>query len=320
MNLERLTGPVPDWAHSQHPMLRYALSRSRPPTRRARYFRALWIILLGLVLLGAGYVIATGLFRESPGGRPWEQALNILFWPVLAVQIALSAVALGFTGSIVSDELRNETWDNLRATETGAELIVRTRWIAVFYRLRGIIIVLLLIRVGLILGILADLNTFNGRYLDLLIDETTPAVGFPVAAVLMSFTMTACLLLPLTAIGFDAALGLWVATLFHQRIYAVLVQVLLIILRVAVTAGLAFGAAQVVNSGAGPGSWLMMGGFAALGDWGLSFLNLGLYSDLWVTIPYGILLGPALLLFTLLQAGLIDWIINQAIRQAQSRG
>lgn len=323
MNFERLTGQLPGWARTEHPVLRYELSKTRTVSRRTRYFRALWIVLAGLALLAIGYLIATGFLRESPGIRPWEQALNILFWPLLSVQFLMSIIALGLTGNTVSEEVQRQTWDNLRATDGGAELAIRTRWIAVFYRLRGLITILLLVRAGLILGILADLNTFNGRFLDLLIEETIPGIPFPVAALMLAFTMTASLLLPLTALGFDAALGLLIATRFHQRIYAILAQVLYAVLRLVILAGLAYGAAQFVNNSIEPtslGAWVLMGGFASVGDWGLSFLNLGLYGELWITIPYGVFLGPALLLFALLQAGLIDWIISRAIRQAQMRG
>jgi hypothetical protein len=96
-----------------------------------------------------------------------------------------------------------------------------------------------------------------------------------------------------------------------------------VIFRIVLVAALAVAATQFLNGSLGTsagGAWVLMGGFTALGDWGLSFLNLGFFGELWSTIPYGIFLGLALLLFSLAQAWLTDWIIGLAIRQAQVRG
>jgi hypothetical protein len=64
----------------------------------------------------------------------------------------------------------------------------------------------------------------------------------------------------------------------------------------------------------------LIGGFASLGDWGLAFLNLGFFGEIWATIPYGIFLGLALLIFSLIQAALTDLIIGFSIRAAERRG
>ena len=49
----------------------------------------------------------------------------------------LSIAALTSTSSFVSDEMRRQNWDSLRATEHGAEMSMRARWVAVFYRLHS---------------------------------------------------------------------------------------------------------------------------------------------------------------------------------------
>ena len=69
-----------------------------------------------------------------------------------------------------------------------------------------------------------------------------------------------------------------------------------------------------------PGAWALVGSFAAFGDWGMSFLNLGFFGEIWATIPFGIVLGLALLAFSLVQAALTDWLISLAVRQAERRG
>ncbi len=322
--IQRFTGQLPLWARTDHPVLRYELARAagRLP-RRTQYFRSLRIVLIGFLLLGIGYLIATGFLRQPPGQNLTESALNIAFWPMLIVQLLMSAVTLALTGGTVSEEIRRQTWDNLRATAGGAELTVRTRWAAVFYRIRGLLAVVLIVRVLLIVGILIDLTAFQGRYLDLLINGIVPDVPLPVAALLLAFMMTASLLLPLTAVGFDAAMGLLIASVLQQRTYAVLAQIIYLIARAFVMGALVFATTQFVNGNlveTDLGAWALVGGFAAFGDWGLSFLNLGFFGEIWATIPFGIFLGLALLAFSLAQAALTDWLIGLAVRQAERRG
>lgn len=324
MILQRITGQLPPWARADHPLLRYELARAAGQlSRRARYLRALWIVLLALALAGGGYLIATGFLQQPPGQNLTESALNILFWPLLVAQLLLSVLALALTGSAISEEIRRQTWDNLRATAGGAELTIRTRWASVFYRARGLLGVLLGLRVLLIGGILFDLTAFQGRYLDLLINGIVPDVPVLVAALLLSFTMTASLLLPLTAVGFDAAVGLLIATVFQQRTYAILAQIIYMLFRLTLLVGLVFAVTQFINgdlAASDAGAWFLVSGFAALGDWGLAFLNLGFYGEIWATVPYGIFMGLALLVFSLIQAALADAIVALAIRQAERRG
>lgn len=322
--IQRFTGQLPLWARTEHPLLRYELARAagRAP-KRVQYIRALWIVLLGLLLAGGGYLIGTGFLQQPPGQTLTESMLNVVFWPMLVVQILVSGLALGLTGNTIAEESRRQTWDNLRATEVGAEMVIRTRWAAVFYRLRGLLAVVLIVRVALIGGILLDLTAFQGRYLDLIINGIVPDVALPVAALLLAFMMTASLLLPLTAMGFDAAMGLLIASVFQQRTYAVLAQILYIIFRIVVVGALVLAATQFVNGSliaSDVGAWALLGGFAAFGDWGLSFLNLGFFGEQWATVPFGIFLGLALLVFSLVQAAVTDWIVALAIREAERRG
>jgi hypothetical protein len=201
--------------------------------------------------------------------------------------------------------------------------VIRTRWAAVFYRLRGVLILVTGIRVLLIIGILYDLMGFQGRYLDLLLNGIVPDLSVPVAALLLAFLMTAGLLLPITALGFDAAVGLLVATLFQQRTYTVLAQILLVLARVLLIVALAIASSQFMTGdldlSAAP-AWLLLAGFAAFGDWGLSLLNMGYYGEIWALIPYGVFIGLVLLVFAMVQAAATDWVLGLAIRQAERRG
>src|SRR5690606_33900046 len=144
--LQRLAIQLPDWAQRKHPFLHYELNKANRLTRQARYFRAFQVVVVGLVLAVGGYLIATRLLTQSAGSNLTEAALAIVYWPLLALQAGLSVGAVLLTGSVVSEEMRRQTWDNLRATAGGAELTLRTRWAAVFYKMRGILIVVTGIR------------------------------------------------------------------------------------------------------------------------------------------------------------------------------
>jgi hypothetical protein len=282
-------------------------------------------VVVALVLILGGYLAATGLLQHPPGQNLTESAIAVVFWPTLAVQILMRIGAITMTSNTVTEEIRRQTWDNLRATESGAALALRARWAAVFYRLRPILTIVVLVRVVLIAGILYDLTAFQGRYLDLLINGVVPDTSPAIAALLLAFLMTSTLLLPITGLGFDAATGLLFSALIQQRTYSGLLQILLIILRVAVLLVLTIGATQLINGDLQAtaqdwSSWLLIAGFAALGDWGLAFLHLGFYGEIWATIPYGIFLGLALLIFAIVESGLTDWILALAIRQAERKG
>ncbi len=317
-------GQLPSWARRDHPVLRHELGETVRPPARVRYLRALGVVLGIGVLLLIGLLIATG-FLSRPAGQTTVETINaILFWPLLAIQIILSISALTGTSNFVSDEMRRQNWDNLRATEHGAEMSMRARWVAVFYRLRGLIGLVLVVRVVLIALMLWDLTAFQGRYLDLLINGIVPDVPLVVAVLLVSFTMTAALLLPLTSVGLDAAVGLLVSALVQQRTYSTLLQGILIFLRVIGTAALLFGATLFLDGqlfqSSDASAWLLMAGYSVFGDWGLSLLHLGLNSEIWATIPYGIFLGLTLLVFALIEAAVADRLLLLAVRKAQKKG
>lgn len=321
--LQRLTGQLPNWARTENPLLRYELGRVTRVPKTRQYVRAAGFIALILVLYWGGYLIATNFLQTDSGQNLTERLIVIVFWPTLVLQVLMQIVALSLTVNVVAEHKRRQTWDNLRATEGGAALAFRTHWAAVFYRLRPMLAVILLVRIILIFGILYDLTAFQGRYIDLLINGVIPDVSPIVAALLLAFLMTASLLLPFTTVGMDAALGLLISVSVQQRIYSVMTQMIIIILRVGLVIGLTYAATQFIRGqlalpdGA---AWALMGVFSALGDWGLSFLHLGFYSEIWATIPYAIFMGIGLLLFTMAQSALAELVLALAIRRAERNG
>ncbi len=317
----RLAAALPAWARPDHPLLRYELARAERLTKRARLARGARLALIIFALLLGGVLAATDFLRQPAGLSLNESAAAVLYWPLLAAQVALHVAAIALTGGVISAARRRQTWNSLRATAGGAALALRTQWALVYYRLRGPLGALLLLRALLIGSALLDLTAFQGRYLDLLSSGITPPLPLVGAALLLACALAASLLLPLTSVGFDAALGLWAGAALQARVYIFLAQAGLVLARLALTVALA-AAARAFMAGSlfalpDPAAWALLLLYGAVGDQGLALLNLGLAGEIWAVVPYGILLGPALLLLALLQAAGSDWALARAIRRAE---
>ncbi len=329
--IQRITGPLPEWASRKNPILNYQLKQSESTSSRARVMRAL-LIAFGLVILGlGGYAAATDIFTQPPGQHLTDSAVEILFYPMVILQVLTGIAALSLTIGTVSEERSHLTWDNLRATPIGAGLTLRTRWAAVFYRLRGLLALITIVRVLLIAGVLLDLTAFQGRYLDLLIGGITPDIpttlsgipfAVPAAALMLSLFLTAALLLPFTSTAFDASIGLLLSNILRQRIYSLIIQFLVFVVRVGIVAGLIWLVQRYVDGTQTLTewqAWAALFGFSAIADWGLMLMHLGFAGEIWAIIPYGIFLGPALLLFVLVQALLSDLMLRWAVNIAEHR-
>lgn len=311
---------LPDWLRREYPALRRELGPAAGAPARARYLRALLMMLAGLALTGGGYLIATDMLTHEPGANPVEALNRILYYPALLLQLILIAAAFSLTIGKVAGEVRQQNWDTLRATPNGVELSLYARWAAVFHWLRPLLGAVLTIRIILLIGLLWDLTAFQGRYLDLLISGITPETSLPLAVVLLALLMTAALLLPVTSIGLSAALGLFLSTMLRHRTYITLVQVVYLLLRIGAALGLVWAAGLLLNGSLllnDTAAWLLIATAALCGDWGLALLALGLSASMWASIPYGILMGAALLVAALLQAAMADQLLRRAVRRAQ---
>lgn len=320
--IQRFTAQFPVWMRPEHPVLRYTLGNPPQETMRTRATRVIGISLLLGIFIGSGYLIASDFLLENPLDRPLTQMLSdIMFWPTFVLQVILQIGVLVMTIGTIGEEKRRQTWDSLKTTSYGASLALQTRWSAVlFYRLRGFLGLLLIVRLILIGGMLYDLTAFRGQYLNLLIGPTTLEVSLPVGVLLLALMMTASLLLPITNLGFDASFGLLVSTFVEKRTYIALTQIVLVVVRLAAIGLLLLAVTQFRTDTLDAtelGTWLILAGFAAIGDWGISFLFLTFYGEIWANIPYGILIGLALVVFALVQAALTDAVLALAIRRAE---
>jgi hypothetical protein len=320
--IKRIFGDVPDWAKRENPLLRYEIVRNQPQdSARARVMRmGGWVILLAFLLL-LGYAITTNGFQRSLQMPYTLDIWRMLFYPVLILQVILRVAGLSMGVNAVGDERRRQTWDNLRSTEKGTEISLRTRWISVlFYRLRGLLVSVMLARIVLAVAILYELTAFQGQYLDILSNRSIPSVPLEVGVILLAGLMTAVVLMPITATGVDIALGLLISSSVRNRAFSAILQILVIIFRVGTTVILLMlmqqfqSQAFVLDSAS---SWFLVSGFAVFGDWGLTLTQLSKTGELWASVPYSVFIGGVLLLATLLQVLLTSGMLALAVRLAE---
>src|SRR5260221_8521544 len=336
--LQRLYAQLPDFARPDNPVMRYVmLQGDRRPSRRTRLLRAGAGFLALIVLILFGWQLATN-FGATPMTAPnlWDQAFAVLYWPLVIIQVITGVFAIGSTTGVVANEVQQGTWDTLKVTTDGATMSLKSRWAAVFYRLRVLLFLLLAARIFFILVALHDLTAFQGNYLNILLSGTTP-LGLPqvsteasvLAGILITaMMMTACLLAPFTAVALDAAIGMWARTYSRGRFAASFGQLGMLV-RLVHISGLALqvGAAALTLASLAPSLSLtldnhpVLAWFAALfgiseGDMGLSLLNLQKVQALWANRQYGVLVGIAFLGYTLVQAALANQIVKWAGRRA----
>ena len=312
---------LPIWARPNHPILQYELAHLKHNSSRQTRF--LQLLILAMILGLGGYLYATYIYVSPTQGNITDLAWRILYFPTLLVQVFTSIVALSLGIRSVGHERSKRTWDNLRATEVGAELTLRTRWIAILYRLRAPILAILLVRLILLIGILYDITAFGGRYTEMLTQNLTPAVTDPrIGLVVIALIMTMSLLLPITMIASSAGIGILVSVIFKDRSYSATIQVLLTAFQLFVIGALLAGVTQfmmgqlTLSDGA---SFALFMAYAGFGDWGLLLLQLGTAGEVWVIVPYGILIGVGLIILMLIQAAITDGMLWLAVKLSESR-
>ncbi|MHB8630246.1 MAG: hypothetical protein ACYDBJ_29240 [Aggregatilineales bacterium] len=334
---------LPPFARPDNPVMRHALVQSQRRQRPVwRGLRWLGILALMLGLVALGYEIATG-FGTRPLLdiiNPLDGAYQIVYWPLVVLQIGLRLAAIAATTGVIAAEARRGTWETLKITTEGASLALRTRCAAVFYQLRYLLAFLVLARVVFVIASLINFISFNGNYLDDMISGTTPlgtpeanpTVGVALAVFIAAMGMTASLILPFTALAFDSALGVLIGTWARSRWLGLLEQAAILLVRIGVSAAALwigvlaiFGPAHLLFSSplmanispdGGPLTWI--GAFFGVteGDMGLTLLYQQNVQSLWADINFGVLIGVAALIYALLQFGLAQLMLQWAARRA----
>jgi len=331
--IKRLIGTMPDWAQKKHPHMRYLFSGEQKTSRVARILGLLSLLFIIAMFGMIGYANASTFFQNNPFELPISMLLfEFLFWAIIILQVGLSITALLPLVSFISYEKSKQTWDSVRTTHQGIALLIRARWAAgVFYRLRPVLIILWVARIALIGALLYDLTALGGTYLSSLSANIIPRLPQWAVLILVVMGITASLLLPVTSIGINMALGLWFSTWVQKRLYVALLQIFLVMIQTIIAGGFAILFLSIRDEQifaqlltADPTQlallWVLLLGFSIFADWGLIFLYLGLYAGtIWAKIPYGIFLGAGALVMVLVQSFITDRLLAWTIRRAENR-
>lgn len=332
--IERLIGTIPDWMHPKHPVLRYQI-RDVPNRRTLSamlVYIALAVFLIG-VMLFMGYAIATAFFSTPLQQDISQRAMNVLYYPTAFLQFLLSLLVLTLTVGVVGEERRHQTWDSLRVTASGVRLFLYAQLVTVFYRLSLFIVIILGIRLVFIGLMLYDITAHKGEYLWLLLANIEPQIpatlgGIPFAEplgiILLALFLTAVTLLPITTMFFDTTVGLFIATRIKRRSNGIIAQLLLYLLRAVLMIALIYVGRSILNNDSVlPNGlhdslyWLATLTYAAFGDWGLRLLHLGSAQQIWLAVPYGVMIGAFLLVVVILQILGGQWILQRAVLRSE---
>lgn len=319
--IKRIVGDIPNWAKRENPLLRYELSRREDKSGSAMGRILMWVVILALLVLGAYIYVTDGLQRELQ--MPYTLDIwRMIIFPLIAIQLVFRIAGLSLGVGAVTDERQRQTWDNLRATERGAEISLRTRWVSVFYRLRGLVFTILVSRFILIAAILYELTSMQGGYLDLITARAMPSVSMEVGVILLAAFMTAFIIMPITATGVDIAIGLFISTNIRNRALSSLAQVLVVVFRVITTVTLFWLTWQLIASESTleglPTLYTLTTG-AILGDWGLLLSQLSKAGEIWSQIPYAVFIGLAMLIAAIIQVAIASGLLLLSVRSAEVR-
>jgi hypothetical protein len=257
-----------------------------------------WLITSVLTggLLGISTAAATRFYADLDGGLWLEQAWRSLWVAGLLLQAA-------GTFWVTVHVRPPQTHDLLRTTPDGLALWVRGAWRSLLREARVILLYICLVRIAMISLLLVEVTAMRGRFLDLIaafgMAEPLPV---PVLIFLLAIGMTVALLLPLTALAFDAMLALLLTYTLRERVFAVSCQIGWLLARLG-----GMGAALWLHDRVASGeiltsadTWLSLYAVSALvGDHGATFTSLARMSQAWASLgfaPWVALLGGALLM------------------------
>ena len=249
--------------------------------------------------------------------------LAVLYFPMVILQFVLLMLALLRASDALATEQQRGTWELFRVTSHGAEKLVLTRWVAVFYQMRSLFVVLMVPRVLFAGLMLIDIAGYQGHYLNLYMAGSRSPVPLSVAAIILAALAAASLFQFPVLIGLNAAIGVLLSAAFRKRSMAALARVIVFGGEIALF-GLAFQVMQdaphrnLRMSVSGHttkqwGEWLLVG---TLGDQGLRSMDLRTLLQTWIDVRWGVLLGGALLVLVIAQILITSGALITAARLA----
>ena len=204
-------------------------------------------------------------------------------------------------------------------------MALRARWAGVLYRLRAPLILIILTRFIFIAGMLFDLTAFGGYYPEMLGALATPPLpAGRLDLLLIALTATVVLLLPPASIASAAAFGILLSVAIKERIYALVIQLLVISAQLLFAAGGALAIRRrfkAMSRRSAIGISPVFFGYAGIyGDWGMLLAQLGSLGEIWARLPFGWTLSLGLMLLLLGLGLAADGMMWLAARLSESRG
>ena len=308
---------LPQWA--KNPLLNYDTIDAGAHRELRGYVMQLLALAILLALTSLIFLSRTSAIGNSRNfiDVVWQS----LYFPTLTLQVLTTVVAFSLGATTSNAQHHSEHWDNLRLTEVGAGLALRARWLNIMLRLRAPITIILLVRLVLTLAMLSELTAFSGHYLRILSAGSAASTAeLPAIVLWVAVSVAACVLLPLLNIASAAALGIVLAIAIKERLYATVVQVVIVAGVIVFVVASSFVVSRVL-AGELPipdfALSLLVFSYSAYGDWGLLFLQLDSLGAVWQLLPTGAFATLGLALLTATQAFIADGLMTVAVRLAE---
>jgi hypothetical protein len=225
---------------------------------------------------------------------------------------------LGVSDAVTTEEQRG-AWELFRVTSHGAEKLVLGHWVAVFYHMRSLLLLLKVPR-ALFAGLmLIDIAGYQGHCLNLYMMGSPSPVPLGAAVIMLAALATAVFIQFPVLIGLNAAIGVLSSAAFRKRQLAALARVIVFGGEFALF-GLAFHALQNMLDANlrsyTTSQWSDLLLIGTLGDQGLRFMDLQLLLQTWTDVEHSILLGGALLAVVVVQVAAIGGVLAVTVRLA----
>ncbi len=312
---------LPEWAQPNHPLLQYELAQTRG--KGGRIGLKLQLVLLSLLIGGSALLYAAATRSPQSAANLTGVFWRSVYYPALVLQVITMIMAFALGAAAVGGQRSRKTWDHLRVTEFGAGVALRARWAGILYRLRAPILLILLIRLILVGGIVYDLTAFGGLYPAMLGAQATPPLPWRLDLLLIALAVLVNLLLPLAAIATVAALGILISVAVKERVYAAIIQILVVVAQLIASLAGALAIAQTIARdapGADDWSYALFFGYSAFGDLGLLLAQLGSLGEVWNRVPNGATIIVCLMVILVALGAAADGIMWLAGGLSESRG
>lgn len=303
----------PDWASFTDPAFRYEKSVNDPTLKETNRRHFLFSMTLMTILLFMNVILFSKLFAIS--SHYWTETLWRSLYPsTLIIQTLLILAAFYLASTGITRARNNRTWDDLRVTEIGIKRFIQVQWTMTFYRLRYIIAYILIVRIMLLMGVLYDITAFRGEFLANYTLSSEPSLDlFPGLLALICF-MTAAFILPFVSLGLEAALGLMLSSRLASRTWRGIFLLSYILFRFLICVALVF--TFILQSQTQFSGFLLVP-YGLFVDFGLSFMQIDVAGNLWLSVPYSIFIGLIWLILGAFLSISIEILLNLSIKSVE---